>query len=142
METKVIDERILKTYNFHINAEKGIYQLAFAVDEDNIESACDCNYKSEKKLCWHRQYVLAGKQQRIPTAEYEQQQELLSLLSKTRGGRELMSTARTTFGEKETCRRCNKSKVIELDKSLYGKILRIFLPSGRKYFCRSCRWSW
>jgi len=132
----------LQTHHFHLNGEKGIYQVTFSIDDDNIESACDCSYQSDKRLCWHRYYILAGKKYRLPPEEHLQQDAVIQRLSKTPGGRGLISTAKATFGEKETCRRCNKTEVVDLKKSIFGKIISIFLPRGRRYFCWSCRWSW
>ena len=134
--------RGLRHYNFHIKGEKGTYQVAFSIDEDNIESSCDCDYNSEKKLCWHRYYILAGKTQRLPKDELRLQTSLISNLSATQGGRELISHSKAVFGEKETCRRCNKNDVVDLKKGLLGKFIKLFLPAGRRYFCWSCRWSW
>ncbi|HRO42410.1 MAG TPA: hypothetical protein PL009_06220 [Flavipsychrobacter sp.] len=132
----------MKTYNFHLHGEKGIYQIAFAVDNDNIESNCDCHYQTGHKLCWHRYYILAGKTQRILEEEYSEQKELTATLQKTVGGRELINQAKATFGEKETCRRCNSSNILELNQGIAGKIIKIFIPSGQRYFCWKCRWSW
>lgn len=132
----------LKTYNFHINGERGIYQTAFSIDDDNIESSCTCSYATGNKLCWHRYYVLAAKTYRLKEGEEQLQQELIVRLSKTQGGRELLSHAKGTFGEKELCRRCNSKEVMDLKKSFLGKFLKIFIPKGRRFFCWSCRWSW
>jgi hypothetical protein len=129
-------------YQFHINGERGIYEVAFSIDDDDIKSSCTCDYRSDKKLCWHRYYVLAGKTPRLQDGELLLQTELVQKLSKTSGGRELLRHAKSTFGEKETCRRCNKSKVLDLKGSLDGKIISMFVPKGRRYFCWSCRWSW
>jgi hypothetical protein len=131
-----------KSYHFHINGERGVYEVAFGIDEDNIESACDCNYNADKRMCWHRQYVLAGKTQRLGEGENNKQEELIDLLSKTSGGREQLRQAKATFGEKETCRRCNSREVVDLKNTVSGKFLKIFVPTGRRYFCWSCRWSW
>lgn len=132
----------VRTYHFHINGERGIYQVAFSIDDDNIESACDCNYAADKKMCWHRYYILAGKTQRIGKGEEADQEELINLLSKTSGGKDIIRQAKATFGEKETCRRCNSSEVVDMKSSFTGKFLKILVPKGRRYFCWSCRWSW
>ena len=131
-----------RTYHFHINGERGICEVAFSIDEDNLESSCNCHYNADKKMCWHRHYVLAGKTQRLGEGEDVQQQELIELLSRTSGGRDQIKQAKATFGEKETCRRCNSSEVVDLKNSVSGKFLKIFVPNGRRYFCWSCRWSW
>ena len=135
-------DTLVGTYSFHVNGEKGIYELAFSVDDDNVESSCSCDYESDRKLCCHRYYVMAGKKQRITDGEGEQQQALINELSKSSGGRDLLRHAKATFGEKETCRRCNGSEVVDMRQSFSGKFLKVFVPKGRRYFCWSCRWSW
>jgi hypothetical protein len=130
------------TYTFHVNGEKGIYEVAFSVDDDSIKSACSCDYHSDRKMCWHRYYVLAGKTHRIPEAEFQVQGKMLEKLSKTHGGRDMIRHAKANFGEKELCRRCNSSQILDIKKSFLGRIISIFIPRGRRYFCWACRWSW
>jgi hypothetical protein len=132
----------LTRYHFHINGERGIYEVAFSIDDDDIQSTCTCHYQSDKKLCWHRLYVLAGKTPRLSEEELQQQSDLITKLARTHGGREMIRNAKATFGEKETCRRCNSSKIVDLKGSVRGKLLSIFAPKGRRYFCKSCHWSW
>lgn len=129
-------------YHFHVNAENDIREVVFQIDHDNFSSSCNCGYNSDHKLCWHRYYVLAGKTQRLPDEELKLQQELIRQLSQVKGGEHVLNVAKHNFGEKETCRRCNSTHILELNKSLYGQIIKLFLKKNRKYFCRTCRWSW
>lgn len=129
-------------YHFHVDGEKGICEVAISIDQDNFESTCTCHYNSDHRLCWHRYYILAGKTKRLPENELAAQAELIEKLSATSGGRALVSRAQITFGHKETCRRCNKSNILDLKKGTLGRFLKVFLPRGRRYFCWSCRWSW
>ena len=132
----------VRVYNFHLSGEQGIYEVVFRIDDENIESSCTCNYHSSQKYCWHQYYVLANKKHRLPEEEFAMQEELIAQLRKTSGGKELISHAKRKFGEKETCRRCNSSEVVDLKKSFTGKIISLFIPKERRYFCWSCRWSW
>lgn len=136
------DRTNTRNYNFHVEGAKGICEVAISVDQDNFESSCTCHYNSDQRLCWHRYYILAGKTKRLPENELSAQAELIKKLSATSGGRSLISRAEITFGQKETCRRCNKSNIIDLKKGIFGRFIKVFLPRGRRYFCQSCRWSW
>jgi hypothetical protein len=136
------DKAKASIYNFHVKGEKGICEVDISIDQDNFESSCTCRYNSGQRLCWHRYYILAGKTKRLPENELSAQAEVIEKLSATTGGRSLISRAEFTFGQKETCRRCNKSNIMDLKKGMLGKLIKVFLPRGRRYFCRSCRWSW
>lgn len=133
----------VELYNFHIKGEKGIYEASFKIDDGKLLTSCSCKYKNGEKICWHRYYVLTGRKNRIPDAgEQELQQMLMQQLAGFDEGRYYLDRAKEIFGEKETCRRCNNSNVMVLKNSFWGSVIRLFLPKGRKFFCRSCRWSW
>lgn len=131
-----------RPYHFRLDGETEVFNVSFVVDRDLIASACSCPACSGEDICWHRNYILAGKNQRLPEGEYDIQDALIAQLSRTKNGRVLLHRATLAFGEKERCRRCEKQEVINLKRGWLGKTIRIFLPKGRRYFCWACRWSW
>lgn len=132
----------LNTYHFHVKGEKSIQDVIFQFDGRELRASCTCSKSSEEPFCWHQYYVLSGRTGRLPDTEISFQYKLIQKLSGRPEGRKLIQSARQKFGEKETCRRCNSSDVVELGQSLYGKLLRFFLPKTRQYYCKSCKWSW
>lgn len=130
------------SYHFHIKGEKGIQDVKFQITAHGLESSCTCNTEPEGTLCWHRYYVISGKTKRISDEELSQQYELIKQISQKKEGKDIIKAAKYKFGGKETCRRCNSSKVIDLDETLRGKILKLFLSKKRRYYCKECKWSW
>jgi hypothetical protein len=128
-------------YSFTFRGRKGSYQVSFGLDNGHVTSSCSCKYKSSKKLCWHRYYILSGRHNRISIEAQPLQTELIKVLSGSIEGREMIAQS-SSLKERETCRRCGKDKVMNLKESLWGRFIGIFLPAGRKYYCLSCRWSW
>ncbi len=129
-------------FHFQIQGKRDSYQVTFTISGSKVDSSCSCKYKSSQKLCWHRNYILAGRNNRISIEEHLKQSELVRVLSQTLEGREMLAYAKSSNTEKEACRRCSKENVVDLKKSAFGKLLRIFTPGGRRYLCLSCRWSW
>lgn len=140
--TSNVQETHPKIYQFWIEGKRDKYQVVFTIQNGKIESSCSCRYNSGTNLCWHRNYILAGRNNRLGIDEHVRQSELVRLLSQTLEGRELLQRARRSHPEKEACRRCSKETVLDLKKSFTGKLIRPFLASGRRFFCWSCRWSW
>lgn len=129
-------------FHFHVKGGKNIHEVAFQIDNQEYTSSCTCNYQPGQALCWHRYYILSGKTQRLSDEALNDQYRLIRRLSKTSGGSELLRTARHKFGGRESCRRCNGSNVIELNRSLSGRIIKLFLKKTRRFYCRNCKWSW
>jgi hypothetical protein len=128
-------------FNFRFQGQNDTYQVAFNLDNGRVTSSCSCRYKSSKKLCWHRNYILSGKHKRINSEAVPLQTKLIDVLSRSLAGRELLALS-SSLPHHETCRRCNKDRVIDMKESFWGRFIKHFLPAGRKYYCLSCRWSW
>jgi hypothetical protein len=131
-----------RTFNFNIQGGKGDYQIAFRLDDDEMDSTCTCSYQAAKKLCWHRNYILAGKTSKLTDEEIDNQALLISILSKTLGGQEMIKNARHIFGGRETCKRCNSVNVVDTKHSFWGKFMKLFITEDHRYFCKDCKWTW
>jgi len=135
-------EQSKKEYRFVITGEQTPAQVTFTVEHQHINTACTCGGNSINRICWHLSYILTGRHNRLKQEEKEVQKELLNCISAMPEGRRMIRKAAVMYGEKETCRRCGSTNVLQLKKGLSGKLVSIFVPGTRRYFCKSCRWSW
>ncbi|RYD58191.1 MAG: hypothetical protein EOP56_04525 [Sphingobacteriales bacterium] len=130
-------------YRFDIKAESKVHKTTITVDEDRVVTTCSCNTAPGDSACWHAQYVLAGRSRRISkAADYAQQSQLLSTLSKTPAGQQVIQDAQSSFVRRESCRRCHSSNVIIMKKSIWGRVIGFTKPDSHRFYCKACGWSW
>jgi hypothetical protein len=130
-------------YHFDIRAESKIHKTTIIVKNDEVVTSCTCKTSEGRKTCWHAKYILAGRSRRLSqSGTGVQQTELLSTLSRTQSGKQLLKDAQSSFVNEESCRRCSSSSVIVLKKSLWGRVVGLLKPNSHSYYCKSCGWSW
>jgi len=127
-------------YNFVVGGEKGQYDVCFVVDNQHLKSKCTCMRSS---LCWHVEYILAGKTSRIIGGDASLQGELITRADNIPDGRHLIRKAKKKFTGETHCRRCNSEKIVRLKSSLSALVFTLFKETtNHAYYCKGCGWTW
>lgn len=139
-QNRITTETAVDQFDFVIGGEKGRYQVSFLINGDVMKTNCTCKHPP---VCWHVEYILAGKTARIIGGDYDRQDDLIKKAENTAEGRYLIRKANKKFEGETHCRRCSSPKIIKLKTSLSARFITIFRETkNHTYYCRDCKWTW
>ena len=131
------------SYQFYFGGENGESCVSFSVIQDHLTCECTCGRSRGTDLCWHGQYVLAGKTARITGGDMNLQKELIKQAEETREGKRMVRQAAKKFEGESHCRRCNSDRIVKIKFSPAARLYTLFREvTHHTYFCKKCRWTW
>ena len=101
-QNRITTETAVDQFDFVIGGEKGRYQVSFLINGDVMKTNCTCKHPP---VCWHVEYILAGKTSRIIGGDTEQQGVLIQQAEITSEGLHLIRKARKKFAGETHCRK-------------------------------------
>ena len=131
------------SYRFLFGGENGESCVTFSIDNNHLKVECTCGRSRGSELCWHGQYVLAGKTSRITGGDTNLQRELIRQAEDTKEGKKLVRLATKKFEGETHCRRCNSDRIVKIKYSPAARLYTLFREvTHHTYFCKKCKWTW